>query len=235
MNQPRWLLINCLLASVAVSACSDQVIIRDREASCGNGTVEQGEACDDGNTDNADACTNACETARCGDAVTRVDLSANNDAAEQCDDGNDVDHDACRTNCRAAVCGDGVVRMDLSEGEAGFEACDDGNTDNTDGCTNACQSGLDSDGDGVIDREDNCPEDANTDQVDADGDDAGDVCDPEPGVRNFRLRSSAPVVLVHDGAGNEHMVAGKLAGQSHTQASGSRFKLKGGLHVQPNP
>jgi cysteine-rich repeat protein len=223
------------LAIILSMSCVEQVIVRETEAACGNATIEQGEACDDGNTDNADACTNACEVARCGDGVTRVDLSANNDAAEQCDDGNEVDRDACRTSCRLAVCGDGVTRTDLADGEPGFEACDDGNTDNMDGCTNSCQSGLDSDSDGVIDREDNCPADANADQVDTDGDDAGDVCDPEPGVRNFRLRSSAPVVLVQESAGNEHKVTGKVAGQSHTQANGNRFKLKGGLHVQPNP
>ena len=61
MHQPRWLLISCLLASVAVSACSDQVIIRDREASCGNGTVEQGEGCDDGNNADNDGCSRLCQ------------------------------------------------------------------------------------------------------------------------------------------------------------------------------
>ena len=60
MHQPRWLLISCLLASVVISACSDQVIIRDREASCGNGTVEQGEACDDGNRVDGDGCQADC-------------------------------------------------------------------------------------------------------------------------------------------------------------------------------
>ena len=101
MGCPNWLLISCFLASVGMGACSSEMMDPTAEALCGNNTIERGEGCDDGNTDNADACTNACEIARCGDAVTRVDLSANNDAAEQCDDGNDVDHDACRTNCRA--------------------------------------------------------------------------------------------------------------------------------------
>jgi hypothetical protein len=39
---------------------------------------------------------------------------------------------------------------------------------------------VDSDGDGVDDREDNCPADPNADQADADGDTLGDVCDPFP-------------------------------------------------------
>jgi hypothetical protein len=39
---------------------------------------------------------------------------------------------------------------------------------------------VDSDGDGVDDREDNCPDDPNPDQADMDGDTLGDVCDPFP-------------------------------------------------------
>ncbi len=38
----------------------------------------------------------------------------------------------------------------------------------------------DSDGDGIIDSEDNCPNDPNPNQEDADGDGLGDVCDPIP-------------------------------------------------------
>lgn len=37
--------------------------------------------------------------------------------------------------------------------------------------------GGDEDGDGVLDSEDNCPQDVNADQADNDGDGAGDVCD----------------------------------------------------------
>jgi hypothetical protein len=38
---------------------------------------------------------------------------------------------------------------------------------------------LDSDGDGIPDPDDNCPSDENSDQADADGDEIGDVCDPD--------------------------------------------------------
>jgi len=38
---------------------------------------------------------------------------------------------------------------------------------------------ADSDGDGVFDTVDNCPNDANADQLDTDGDNQGDACDPD--------------------------------------------------------
>ncbi len=53
-----------------------------------------------------------------------------------------------------------------------------------DGCESAVGSSTaialvdpDGDGDGVVDADDNCPFDANTDQADGDGDGVGDVCD----------------------------------------------------------
>ena len=45
-------------------SCGEQVVVRETEARCGNGTVEAGEQCDDRNSENADACSNACEMAR---------------------------------------------------------------------------------------------------------------------------------------------------------------------------
>jgi hypothetical protein len=42
----------------------------------------------------------------------------------------------------------------------------------------------DSDGDGKLDFEDNCPDDANADQIDADGDGVGSVCDNCPFIAN---------------------------------------------------
>ena len=77
-----------------VAACGEQVVVRETEATCGNERVEAGEACDDGNEDNADGCTNACEIARCGDAVHRTDLGPSDEGYENCDDGNTDDADA---------------------------------------------------------------------------------------------------------------------------------------------
>jgi len=45
--------------------------------------------------------------------------------------------------------------------------------------------GRDSDGDGLLDLEDNCPDNANPGQEDGDFDFAGDACDTCPGLQNF--------------------------------------------------
>jgi uncharacterized protein YegL len=44
---------------------------------------------------------------------------------------------------------------------------------------------CDSDGDGVVDLQDNCPEQQNPEQQDSDGDGVGDVCDNCPNVPNY--------------------------------------------------
>ena len=59
---------------------------------CGNGVVDLGEECDDGNGDEQDACRNSCENARCGDGVIWTD-------EEECDDGNSNDGDECTSEC----------------------------------------------------------------------------------------------------------------------------------------
>jgi len=50
-------------------SCGEQTVVREVEAACGNGTVEAGEECDDGNSENVDQCSNGCEVARCGDGL----------------------------------------------------------------------------------------------------------------------------------------------------------------------
>jgi serine/threonine-protein kinase len=60
---------------------------------CGNGVVEPGEQCDDGNRSNDDACLSTCRFARCGDGFVRTGV-------EQCDGG-----DACSGRC--LTCRDG--------------------------------------------------------------------------------------------------------------------------------
>jgi cysteine-rich repeat protein len=59
---------------------------------CGNGIVESGEECDDGNKINNDACNNSCVSARCGDNTIL-------EGVEECDDGNIIDGDCCSSIC----------------------------------------------------------------------------------------------------------------------------------------
>jgi cysteine-rich repeat protein len=58
---------------------------------CGNGVVEDGEECDDGNRIDTDGCRNSCAWATCGDGVVRSGV-------EECDD----DRAECQ---RCLVCG----------------------------------------------------------------------------------------------------------------------------------
>ena len=76
---------------LVVASCSEQVVVREVESTCGNGEVEAGEACDDGNTRNGDACTSGCAVAQCGDEITRQDLEPGEESYEACDDGNSDD------------------------------------------------------------------------------------------------------------------------------------------------
>jgi cysteine-rich repeat protein len=63
-------------------------------ASCGDGNLNKtaGEACDDNNNANTDACV-ACQPAKCGDGFVQANV-------EQCDDANMVDNDACTNACK---------------------------------------------------------------------------------------------------------------------------------------
>jgi cysteine-rich repeat protein len=100
--------------------------------SCGNGTLESGEQCDDGNTSSADACVANCRNASCGDGFTRIGV-------EQCDDANSTNTDACLSTCTTARCGDGFTR-------SGVEQCDDANLVNTDACLSSCTAASCGDG-----------------------------------------------------------------------------------------
>ncbi|RMG95329.1 MAG: DUF4215 domain-containing protein [Deltaproteobacteria bacterium] len=116
---------------------------------CGDGVVQEGEACDAGPA-NADTgvCKTDCTPQTCGDGFVGP--------GEGCDDGNDVDDDGCTNDCKLPTCGDGVLQ--------GAEACDDGNDVDDDGCTNACT--LPSCGDGIVQAGEAC-DDGNAKNDDA--------------------------------------------------------------------
>lgn len=141
---------------------------------CGNGTVEAGERCDDGNTRDGDCCSAACAPTnagmscddgvagsvddRCttvgscvGTSATCGDGTIDAASGETCDDGNMDDTDLCNSMCRETSCGDGVVQA------ARGELCDDGavNSDTTPGaCRTSCQPP--SCDDGVVDPGEMC-------------------------------------------------------------------------------
>jgi len=122
---------------------------------CGNGELEPGEFCDDGNTADDDGCSGNCSTtdpdydcSAVGEPCVQVVICGNGviEGDEACDDMNRTADDGCAADCRAvedgwacvrpgqpcvgvSVCGNGVR-------ERG-EACDDGEFGA--GCDDQCQ------------------------------------------------------------------------------------------------
>jgi len=92
----------CIPVKCCFAACGDGFVRNDLDS-----WDEDFEQCDDGNADNTDGCTNACEQATCGDGF----LQQLEDHFEQCDDGNDDNYDGCNNACKIVepVCGNGVV------------------------------------------------------------------------------------------------------------------------------
>jgi len=135
---------------------------------CGNGALDPGEQCDDGNLFSGDGCSSFCRNEICGDGalVTCEQCDDGNlaggdscsadclfeicvngvlDEGEQCDDGNGFGGDDCTNACRFAVCGDGSRDIEPPV----TEPCDDGNTSNDDSCLNGCVAATC--GDGFVD------------------------------------------------------------------------------------
>jgi cysteine-rich repeat protein len=95
---------------------------------CGDGVLQPGEACDDGNRRNGDGCNQSCTSDEsCGNGFQ--------DPSEACDDGNTLSGDGCSADCKSKeFCGNGYT--DTAKGER----CDDGNNDSGDGCSGDCRS-----------------------------------------------------------------------------------------------
>ena len=124
---------------------------------CGDGRLEYGEYCDDGNTTSGDGCSSTCTLEpgyTCTPAGTKCTLvsfcgDGKLDTAngEQCDDANMAGGDGCSQTCiieanfacptpgqpcvSTVKCGDHKV--------TGAEQCDDGNVLAGDGCSQTCQ------------------------------------------------------------------------------------------------
>src|SRR5262245_17906421 len=94
-NMPSIQPVICILKNLtvplmAVCACSTD------DPAGGNGKIEAGEECDDGNAVDGDGCEATCSSS-CGNGT--VDLN------EECDDRNDVDNDDCSTSCAVSLSG----------------------------------------------------------------------------------------------------------------------------------
>ncbi len=107
-------------------------------AVCGDGQLDPGESCDDGNTTETDTCDNTCRrTAFCGNDMR--------EGTEICDDGNNFSSDGCSADCASnETCGNGI--RDIAVGEL---------CDTTPGCASDCHS-VTTCGNGTIDSGESC-------------------------------------------------------------------------------
>ncbi len=144
--------LGAFLCAVVWIGCGDDSssgnnnVNNQNAAVCGNGVVDEGEQCDNGEENSStepDACREDCRDPTCGDGVK--------DSNEDCDDGDDGHNrsDDCPNTCLAPVCGDGHVW-------AGHEVCDDGNTDDGDDCRGDCGQDMTVCGDGNLDPGEQC-------------------------------------------------------------------------------
>ena len=145
----------CLLA---VAGCGTPDPMMMTEPRCGDGMIDEGETCDDGDAESADGCNafcrvesgwecdgespTTCTMARCGDGRVQT--------GEACDPG--MMTATCDDDCTAPECGDDELNT------LAGEQCDDGNTMSGDGCSPTCMDEPDACGDGTCDGEggENC-------------------------------------------------------------------------------
>jgi cysteine-rich repeat protein len=109
---------------------------------CGDGRIDPGEVCDDGNNRDGDGCSADCKSTEvCGNGIVDVAVG------EECDAG---PHQTatCNLDCTIARCGDGKLNL------AAGEQCDDGNRRGGDGCSADCR--LESCGNGIVDFGEEC-------------------------------------------------------------------------------
>ena len=87
--------------------------------------------------------------------------------------------------------------------------------------------GPDSDADGIMDLLDNCPNVPNGDQADADGDNAGDLCDPQPQAYNYKLRGQL-LFVGGMGVDRNNTLKGRASSGAH-QSGSQNYILNGRL------
>ncbi|MFT4703559.1 MAG: hypothetical protein ACI81R_001251 [Bradymonadia bacterium] len=136
------------------------------EPFCGDGTLDDGEACDDGNDVDDDECSNACEAraaAACAPCTEDDECGFSADLCVTLSDG-----DFCATSCE--------------DGCADDETCGEIDDAGTTQCIQSvgwCERCPDDDRDTICDDDDICA--GGDDRTDGDGDGLPDGCDPCPG------------------------------------------------------
>lgn len=123
---------SCVTEPIPLGALNASEELDEPLPTCGNGTVDSGESCDDGYNDNCGVCNADCtgpgSAPVCGDG----DLCA---AVEVCDDGFTDACGTCNADCTGpgtgSSCGDGNLCPQT-------ELCDDGDEDDCNGCNNTC-------------------------------------------------------------------------------------------------
>lgn len=108
---------------------------------CGDGVLEAGEECDDGNWDVTDGCVQCTIVPLCGNQLIELN--------EQCDDGNTVATDGCAGCVLVPLCGNGVLEVG--------EECD---TPNSAQCFRCKQPRPRMCGNGVVDSGEECDSDS---------------------------------------------------------------------------
>jgi cysteine-rich repeat protein len=208
---------------------------------CGNGTINPGEQCDDGNQISGDCCSSTCQTEAgcCGNGTVNQ--------GEQCDDGNLVSGDCCSSSCHTEpiCCGDG----NLDPGEQ----CDDFNAVSGDCCSATCQNEpLCRCGNGALDFGETC-DDGNT----VDGDCCSAACQLEGACsQSYKLYKAKTTketpkfvpqqLTLQDANGSHVLVASKpthLGNPSDVDGGGipdatlhlECYKTKNVSDTQPNP
>lgn len=91
----RWFIVIVILTGACFSACTKG----PEGPRCGDGVLDPGEVCDDGNAVSGDGCRDDCLGFElCGDGLL--------DSCEECDEGGETAE--CDTDCTFSECGDGT-------------------------------------------------------------------------------------------------------------------------------
>ena len=169
MKNKRIWLLSCLMVSAGFFGCDEgssgvTPLPSEQSPVCGNGLVEDGESCDDGNANSGDGCSAECNVEP-GYVCYREGMPCELKST-------DPEPPNPKPNPGPIVCGDGTRQ--------GTEECDDGNTENGDGCSSECtvENGWDCSsgtcvlkpapetcGDGVVEGDEVC-DDGNTENGD---------------------------------------------------------------------